>query len=175
FAYQAIHVDERVTSPLVRDGGVLRAVSWERALDVAAGVRRHSGRIGTLVGGQATNEEGFLLQRLTREGLGSPDIDSSNCGATPIGLLRALADPALQATVSDLEFAHTVLVVGCEPLDDAPILDLRIRKGVRRRGVKLIVATARPSALDPIARHVLRYPPGGEAEFLAGLLDDVSG
>ncbi len=45
--------------------------------------------------------------------------------------------PRCRRTVPDLEFAHTVLVVGCEPLDDAPILDLRIRKGVRRHGVQL--------------------------------------
>ena len=59
-----------------------------------------------------------------------------------------------------------MLVLGCEPLDDAPILDLRIRKGVRRHGVKLAVATARPSALDPNAKLVVRYAPGDEAAFL---------
>src|SRR3982750_1396175 len=36
FAYQAVHVDERITEPMVRDGGELRAVSWERALSEAA-------------------------------------------------------------------------------------------------------------------------------------------
>ena len=36
-----------------------------------------------------------------------------------------------------------------------PILDLRIRKGVRRNGVKLAVATSRPSSLDPNARDVV--------------------
>ncbi len=87
----------------------------------------------------------------------------------PVKLARALAQPALQATVPDLEFAHTILVVGCEPLDDAPILDLRIRKGVRRRGVRLAVATARPSALDPNAGFVTRLGPGEEATFLAAL------
>jgi len=86
-------------------------------------------------------------------------------------LTRALADPALQATVPDLEFAHTVLVFGCDPLDEMPILDLRIRKGVRRRGVKLIVATARPSALDSNATRVIRCDPGEEASVLEGLGD----
>ena len=47
---------------------------------------------------------------------------STSCARSP--------DPALQATVPDLEFAHTVLLVDCDPIDDAPILDLRIRKGV---------------------------------------------
>jgi len=169
FAYQAIHVDERITQPLVRDGGTLRPVPWDRALDAAAGLARHKGAAGALVGGQATNEEGFLIQRLFREALGSSDIDSRVGEAVDPDLVRALAAPALQATVPDIEFAHTVLVLGCEPLDEAPILDLRIRKGVRRRGVRLAIATARPSALDPNAEVVRRYPPGEEAAFLAGL------
>jgi NADH-quinone oxidoreductase subunit G len=175
FAYQAIHVDQRITAPMVRDGGSLREVSWERALETAAGLRAHAGRVGALVGGQATNEEGFLLGRLLREGLRSADIDSRADNAPPVSVSRALADPALQATVPDLEFAHTVLVVGCEPLDDMPILDLRIRKGVRRRGVNLAVATPRPSALDVNAQRVIRYAPGAEAEFLAGVASALGG
>ncbi len=175
FAYQAMHVDDRITAPLVREGDELRTVSWERALDVAGGLARHRGRVGTLVGGQATNEEGFLLQRLSREALESHDIDSRASGHLPVGLARALARPALQATVPDIEFAHTVLVVGCEPLDDAPIFDLRIRKGVRRRGVRLAVATARPSALDAGAQSVIRYAPGEDAAFLAGLVSELRG
>jgi NADH-quinone oxidoreductase subunit G len=175
FAYQAIHVDERITAPLVRDGGELREVSWERALEVADGLARQKGHVGALVGGQATNEEGFLLQRLMREALDSNDIDSRVGGSQELDLARALADPSLQATVPDLEFAHTVLVLGCEPLDDAPIFDLRIRKGVRRRGVNLAIATARPSALDPNAKLVVRYPPGEEALFLAGLATELRG
>ncbi|HUA48685.1 MAG TPA: NADH-quinone oxidoreductase subunit NuoG [Solirubrobacteraceae bacterium] len=169
FAYQAIHVDERIIQPLVRDGGNLRPVSWERALGDAAGLARHKGAVGALVGGQATNEEGFLVQRLMREALRSGDLDSREGAAVPLELTRALAAPALQATVPDLEFAHTVLLVGCEPLDDAPIFDLRIRKGVRRRGVRLAIATARPSALDPNAGLIRRYEPGGEAAFLNAL------
>src|SRR5205085_6025855 len=117
----------------------------------------------------ATNEEGFLLGRLAREGLGSADIDCRAGARIPRDTTRALAAPSLQAAVPDLEFAHTVLVVGCEPLDEAPILDLRIRKGVRRRGVRLAVATARPSALDPNAGFVTRIAPGEEASFLAAL------
>jgi NADH-quinone oxidoreductase subunit G len=162
FAYQAIHSDERVTQPLVRDGGELRPVSWERALSAAAGLARQT--VGTLVGGRATNEEGFLLQRLVREGLGSADLDSA-ARAVPLTLRRAFAEPALQATVKDLEFANAVVVLGCEPLDDAPIFDLRIRKGVRRNGVKLAIATPRPSALDPNASLVLRTEPGEPPDF----------
>ncbi len=85
FAYQAIHVDERITHPLVRDGGSLRAVSWDRAMDAAAGLARHRGSVGTLVGGQATNEEGFLIGRVMREALQSSDVDSREGSALSSG------------------------------------------------------------------------------------------
>src|SRR5919206_319935 len=53
FGYQAIHSDERITEPLVRDGGTLRAVSWERALtQAAAGLARAGARSGAIAGGQ---------------------------------------------------------------------------------------------------------------------------
>jgi NADH-quinone oxidoreductase subunit G len=176
FAYQAIHVDERITEPLVRgESGELESASWEEALGAARAIAGHRGRGAALVGGQATNEEAYLLGRIVREGLQSHDIDSRLGGTVELGLTRALAAPALQATVADLEFAHTVLVLGTEPVDDSPILDLRIRKGVRRNGVKLAIASARPSTLDPNATLSLRYAPGSEAEFLAGLDAALSG
>ena len=77
FAYQAIHVDERITTPLVRDGsGELQPASWDEALTAARAIAGHRGRAAALVGGQATNEEAFLLGRIVREGLASNDIDS---------------------------------------------------------------------------------------------------
>src|SRR4051812_10720435 len=168
FAYQAIHVEERITRPMLRDGGVLRPVSWERALDeAAAGLRRAAGRVGVLAGGGTSNEEGFLVQRLAREALGTADLDSRVHDVAGRDDLLALHDPALQATVSDLEFAHTVLVLGVEPVDEMPILDLRIRKGVRRHRVNLAVATSRPSSLDANAQQVVRFAPGDEPRAAA--------
>jgi NADH-quinone oxidoreductase subunit G len=174
FAYQSIHVEQRVTQPLVRDGGELRPVSWERALEeAAAGLTRARGKVAALAGGESTNEEAFLLARFMREGLGSERIDTV-AGIDPV-FQHQLGRPDLQATVSDLEFAHTVLVLGSEPVDDMPILDLRIRKGVRRHGVKLAVATPRPSSLDATATVSVRYAPGGDGAFLQALATALYG
>jgi NADH-quinone oxidoreductase subunit G len=169
FAYQSIHVDERVSQPLAREGGSLRPVSWERALsEASAALSRARGRVAALAGDGTTNEEGFLLQRLLREGLDSGDLDCRLAAGPGLDVARSLADPALQATVPDVEYAHAVLVLDCEPLDDMPILDLRLRKGVRRHGMRLAVATSRPSALDPAAALTARFAPGaGEALLVA--------
>jgi NADH-quinone oxidoreductase subunit G len=140
FAYPAL-AEGRIAEPLIRDGGELRAVSWERALEEAAAhLRRAGAATGAIAGGDATNEEGVLLRRLMRETLRSPHLDSRVAGALPLELHRALADPALQARVPDLELAHAVLVLDCDPIADAPILDLRLRKGVRRHEMKLVRA-----------------------------------
>jgi NADH-quinone oxidoreductase subunit G len=142
FAYPKLG-EGRVTEPMIRDGGELRAVSWERALEEAATrLKRAGAQTGAIVGGGATNEEGFLLGRLLREGLGSPNIDSRVAGTLPLELHRALAEPSLQAKVSDLEFAHAVLVLEADLIEDAAILDLRLRKGVRRHAMKLIRSSA---------------------------------
>jgi NADH-quinone oxidoreductase subunit G len=176
FGYQAIHVDERITHPLVRENGELVSVTWERTLDEAAQRLEAAGSaVGAVVGGETTNEEGYLLGRLVREAIGSEDIDARPNGGPSEDLRRALGDPALQATIPDLEFAHTVLVLDTEPVDDAPVLDLRIRKGVRRNGVKLAVATSRPSSLDPNATAVARFAPGAGEAFAAALSAALGG
>jgi NADH-quinone oxidoreductase subunit G len=140
----------RITEPMIRDGGQLRVVSWERAMtEAVAGLRRAGERVGAIAGGQATNEEGLLLARLMREGAGSPHIDSRAAGTLELELHRALNEPRLQARVSDLEFAHAVLVLDSDPIGDAPILDLRLRKGVRRHRMKLIRATREELLREP--------------------------
>jgi NADH-quinone oxidoreductase subunit G len=170
FAYQSFHVDERITEPHVRDGGQLRPVSWERALqEAASGLKRAGAHTAAIVGGQSTNEEGLFLARLLREGLQSPHIDSRRGGSLALDLHRALGAPVLQARTSDLEFAHAVLVLDTEPVNDAPIFDLRLRKGVRRHGLKLAVASPYPSSLDASAALSVRFAPGAGAAFAGAL------
>ena len=104
---------------------------------------RARGRVGALAGDGTTNEEGFLLSASCARALDSPHLDSRAAGRRPAGLQAALGSPSLQATIPDIEFAHAVLVLDSEPVDDMPIVDLRIRKGVRRNRVKLAVASSR--------------------------------
>ena len=186
FGYQAFSSEERITAPLVRDGGYLREVSWERALsDAAAALKRSGADTVAVVGGSATNEEGFLVQHLLREGLGSPHVTAG--AAPPPRLARTLARPDLSARVSDIDHAGAILVLDTELVDEAPILDLRVRKAVRRNGARLVVASSRPSTLDPNATAALRFAPGAAEAALGALaaalgsgraggsLDDLAG
>src|SRR4051812_4738704 len=176
FSYQAVHSDDRIVEPMVREGVELFPASWEKALAAAASALKKAGdRAAALAGGTTTNEEAFLLQQLIRDDLGSSHLSARTGPEPPLDVLRALADPKLQASVPDLEFAHTVLLVDCDPIDEAPVWDLRIRKGHRRRGLKVVTASARPTALDPIATAALRFAPGGGEGFLVALDAALSG
>src|SRR5947209_2361558 len=149
FGYQAVHAADRVTAPIVREGGALLERSWEFALDrVADALEKAGAKTALIAGGETTNEEAFLAQRMMRDVLGSPDIDARTGGVLDAEQARVLARPELAASVPDVEFAGAVLVVETELQDEMPILELRVRKGRRRQGVKVAVATSHPSALD---------------------------
>ncbi|MBA3422814.1 MAG: (2Fe-2S)-binding protein, partial [Thermoleophilaceae bacterium] len=172
FGFQAIHAPERITRPMVNEGGELREVSWERAMsEAAAGLERAGPHTAALAGGETTNEEGFLLQRLMREGLGSPHVDSRPGGTLDSEQARALARPELAAMVSDIDHAGAVVVVESELQDESPILDLRVRKAIRRFGVKVVVVGGRPGALDPPADAIVRTSPGGGEAALGALAE----
>lgn len=76
--------DKRLTAPLLRENGKLRAATWEEALARAAQgfsgvVRRHGAQsFGLFSCSKTTNEMNFLAQKFARAVVGSNNIDSCN-------------------------------------------------------------------------------------------------
>jgi formate dehydrogenase (hydrogenase) len=74
----------RLTEPMVRDNGGLRAATWDEALDrAAAGLEAATERnpgwgVGLFSCSKATNEMNFVAQKFMRQVLGSNNIDSCN-------------------------------------------------------------------------------------------------
>jgi formate dehydrogenase major subunit len=74
----------RLTEPMVRENGGLRAAAWDEALDrAAAGLRAADERnpgwgVGLFSCSKATNEMNFVAQKFMRQVLGSNNIDSCN-------------------------------------------------------------------------------------------------
>jgi NADH-quinone oxidoreductase subunit G len=166
YGFEMFDAAERVRGPKLR-GGV--EASWEDAIAKAAAALKHGGAESAAIVGDASNEEGYLVQRIMREALGSPHIDSRPSRGPGREALVRLAQPEISASVRDIDNAAAILVVGTDPLHSSPILDLRIRKAIRRNGAKLAVATEAPTTLDGGAAAVARYAPGGAGAFLGGL------
>jgi NADH-quinone oxidoreductase subunit G len=172
YGFEMFDAPERIGGPRLRGG----TASWEDAIQAAAeGLRAAgSGKVAALVG-DASNEEGYLVQRLLREALGSPHVDSRPAGGPDRGAVVALAQPDVTAKVSDIDGAAVILVLGTDPVHSSPILDLRVRKAIRRRGAKLVVATERPTALDGGAEAIARFAPGEAPHFIEELGKAVGG
>jgi NADH-quinone oxidoreductase subunit G len=167
YGFEMFGEGARIDGPR-RKGGA--EAGWEEAIEAAAAGLRAAGegRVAAIVG-DASNEEGYLVQRILREALGSPHLDSRASRGPGREALVRLAQPSISAPVRDIDEAEAILVVGTDPLHSSPILDLRVRKAVRRNGARLAVATERPTALDGGAMASARYAPGGASGFLSEL------
>ncbi len=166
YGFEMFGAEERVTGPSLRGRG---GVEWAEAIEKAAAGLNAGGAATAAIVGDASNEESYLVQRILREALGSPHIDSRVSRGPSRDVILRLADPTISARVRDIDDADAVLIIGTDPLHTSPILDLRIRKAIRRNGTRLAVATDRPTALDGGAGAVARYTPGDSAGFLADL------
>ena len=171
YGFEMFGAEERVTAPRLKGGA---AADWDEAIAAAAEGLRATGGTAAIVG-DASNEEGYLVQRLLREALGSPHVDSRQSRGASREQLLALAQPNVSAKVRDIDEADLILVLGTDPLHSSPILDLRVRKAIRRNGAKLAVATERPTALDGGAEAIARYAPGQATHFLAELKGALDG
>ena len=132
-----------------------------RSTQAARGLTEARGKVAAIVGGGASNEEGYLVQRILRGALGSHDV-ARHPARRPCRRRRGWRSPTRRSpiAIADIDDADAILVVGTDPMHEMPILDLRIRKAVRRHGAELLVATERPTALD-----------GGAAIDSAGALE----
>jgi NADH-quinone oxidoreductase subunit G len=176
FGYQMFSSPDRITEPMARQGdGSLNPISWDEAVEQIGSRLRSSGeRAAALVGGTTSNEEGWLTQKLIRDS-GSRAVASSSNPVDP-GLLAELSRPELASKVRDLDYAGAILVIGTDPLHEMPILDLRIRKAIRRGDAKLAVASERPTALDGgAAVDAVRYAPGESAAFVRAFATALGG
>jgi NADH-quinone oxidoreductase subunit G len=157
YSYEALNSDQRLTAPMLKQGGEWKTVDWQTALEYVANglqqVRNTHGAhaIGTLASPHSTAEELYLAANLTRA-LGSQNIDS-RLRATDFfheGGVRWLGTSI--AALSDLQRA---LVIGSNLRKDHPLLAQRIRQAARKGGqVNALNAVASDWAM-PVAHSLL--------------------
>jgi NADH-quinone oxidoreductase subunit G len=178
WAFQYATAQDRLTTPLMRDAdGDLVPASWPEALATAAErLAAARGAAGVLVGGRATVEDAYAYAKFARVALDTNDVDfrARPHSAEEESFLAAHVagrdHAGLPVTYADLETATAVLLVGLEPEEESPIVFLRLRKAVRRRG--LVVHALAPFAsrgLVKLSGRLLPAAPGTEPELLDAL------
>ena len=165
YGFEMFAAEERVDGPRLQGGGATRAGRTAIAKAAAgpegtAGAARSRRSSATPPTRRATWSSASCARRSARR----TSTRAPRAAPAASALVR-LAQPELSARVRDIDDADVILVVGTDPLHSSPILDLRIRKAIRRNGARLAVATERPTTLDGGAEAIARYAPG-EADAL---------
>lgn len=144
FSYEALNSEERLTKPMLKQGGVWKEVDWQTALEyVANGLQQikndhGASAIGTLVSPHSTVEELYLAGKLVR-GIGSENIDYRlrNADFTAAQGVQWLGLPI--AALSQLQSA---LIVGSNLRKDHPLFAQRIRQAAKK-GCKVFAINER--------------------------------
>jgi NADH-quinone oxidoreductase subunit G len=134
FSYEALNSDERLTAPMLKQGGEWKTVDWQTALEyVANGLKQikadhGADSIGTLASPHSTLEELYLAASLMR-GLGSDNIDYRlrNAEFASSGAIRWLG-----TSIASLSLLQRVLLVGSNLRKDHPLFAQRIRQAARK-------------------------------------------
>ena len=161
FSYEALNSTERLTAPMIKQGGVWRSVDWTAALDYVSrgltqiAVEHGPESVGALASPMNTVEELHLLAKLVR-GLGSQNIDTRLREVAPRAqgsAIRWLGQPI--ATLSKLQ---RVLVVGSFLRKDHPLLAQRVRQAARNGAKVMSVNALRDDWLMPMAASIAVAP-----------------
>jgi len=157
---------QRLDRPYVRKDGALVAVEWSEALATVAEALKKAEpqKTGAIVGDLAGAEEMFALKQWLN-GLGVYSIDCRQDGAA-LDPKFGRGSYLFNTTIQGIENADAVLLVGCNPRLEAPVLNARIRK-VWRSGDAQIASIGEAADLGYEAEH-LGVGPDVLADLVAG-------
>ena len=161
FSYEGLSSEERLTTPMLKQGGQWQPVDWQTALEyVAHGLRniRHehgADAIAALAAPYSTLEEMSLLQKVVR-GLGSDNVDFRLRQAD--FSLGNQVTPWLGMSITEFAELKRAFVIGSFLRKDHPLLASRLRQSVKRGAQLSVLNATDDDLLMPVANKMIVAP-----------------
>ncbi|ALX11271.1 NADH dehydrogenase [Burkholderia cepacia JBK9] len=176
FSYEGLNSDERLTKPMLKQGGQWIETDWQTALEyVAKGLKgiaadHGANALAMLASAHSTAEELFLVKQLANE-LKTPNVDfrlrQQDFSAPVQGA------PWLGMPIADLSNVDAAFVVGSFLRRDHPLFASRLRQAAKN-GAKLhFLHATGDDALIPTAQRIVAAPSAWLDE-LAGIAAAVA-
>ena len=178
FGWDFVNSADRLTKPLVREGGKFREASWDEALDLVARkfaeIKAKNGpdSLAFVSSSKCTNEESYLMQKLSRAVIGTNNMDNCSryCQAPATqGLFRTVGYGGDSGSIRDIENAGLVLIIGSNTAESHPVLATRVKRAHKLRQQKLIVSDLREHEMAKRADLFLRPKPGTDIVWLSAV------
>jgi formate dehydrogenase major subunit len=178
FGWDFVNSPDRLTKPLIREEGRFREATWDEALGLVARkfaeIKAESGpdALAFVSSSKCTNEESYLMQKLARAVIGTNNMDNCSryCQApATIGLFRTVGYGGDSGSISDIEQADLVLIIGSNTAESHPVLATRVKQSHKLRGQKLIVSDLRRNEMAERADLFLHPRPGTDLIWLSAV------
>jgi NADH-quinone oxidoreductase subunit G len=174
FSYEALNTEERLTQPMLKQGGEWKPVDWQTALEyVANGLRQikadhGAASIGTLASPHSTVEELYLAGAFMR-GLGSENIDYRlrNAQFPQAGNVRWLG-----TSIASLSSLQRALVIGSNLRKEHPLFAMRVRAATRKGAVLSVIHDVEHDWAMPVANKLIA-PAGQWVQALADVAASI--
>jgi len=177
-AHAFVQHPDRLKQPMIREGGQLKQVTWEKAMDrIVNEITRIRDKYGpdsvlVLASAKCTNEENYLFQKLARAALGTNNVDhcARLCHASTVtGLLYSFGSGAMTNTIPEFDDADCILVTGSNTLEAHPMIGARMLRALDK-GAKVIVVDPRETPLSRISHISLHQKPGTDIAWINGMV-----
>ncbi|MDS0223531.1 formate dehydrogenase subunit alpha [Haloarcula sp. S1AR25-5A] len=173
-AFDMVAHEDRLTEPLVREGGRFVTAPWETALtrvaDALGEIIDHHGpdAVEFFASSNCTNEENYVFQKLARM-LGTNNVD--NCArlchsSTVAAMSERLGAGAMTNTLDDLSETDCLLVTGANPAEQHPVIFRSYVLPAIRNGATLIHIDPRETDTTDAADIHLDVRPGYDIQLL---------
>jgi formate dehydrogenase major subunit len=178
FGWDYVNSPDRLTKPLIREGDRFREASWDEALDLVArkftDIKAETGpdSLAFISSSKCTNEESYLMQKLARAVIGTNNMDNCSryCQApATTGLWRTVGYGGDSGSISDIEQAELVVIIGSNTAESHPVLATRVKRAHKLRGQKLIVSDLRENEMARRADLFLHPRPGTDLFWLSAV------
>lgn len=136
---------QRLTTPLVKKGNEFVPVAWPEALEIiATSASNASPNEMTAIAGQLADAESLVALKDLFNKLDSENLFVESLSATPAGFSDIRSNYVLNKTISGIEDADFLLLVGTNPRHEAPIINTRIRKAYLHNGLEIGLIGTKP-------------------------------
>ena len=179
YGWQANRSPDRLTRPLVREGGELRPTTWEDAMGRVVGRTREvldeHGPLGVgfYTSGQLFLEDYYTLGLIARGGIGTPHLDGNTrlCTATSdFALKESFGTDGAPGSLEDFDLCDTLLLVGHNMPETHTVLWARVLDRLEGpEPPRLVVVDPRRTVAAQRAEVHLPIRPGTNLALLNGI------
>ncbi len=176
FSYEGLNSPERLTRPMLKQGGQWIETDWQTALEYVVkglkGIKDDHGAnaIAALGSAHSTVEELFLLKQIA-QAVGTPNVDF-RLRQTDFAA-GANGTPWLGTSIANLSMLDSALVIGSSLRRDHPLFAARLRQAAKGGAKITLLQATKDDALIPQAARIAAAPSAWLDE-LAGIAAAVS-